>query len=357
MDLPPTPPRENGEVSAPSSKRAKMSSSSSDTRDPDPVDATASSLTEMSNAIKTLSSNQTRLLSDNATLIQHVTTLTNQVTALQRGLDVANRTLTSIHYGTRRLNGVFRFPNDEMMNNNNSSSDEPAANATVAAPLPPILPTMGFDPDSSHHANNSSNNETPSNILPIPSENNKQPPSKSQAEMGGEKFSDNNLFLVDLLIQLKQYGCIDKTNFSKSNYPRDIVRHSGNSSYVKYCLELVEFVAKTDETLNKCIETLADDTIEPTSVITKKASEMLVDACAVKIEEFDSKKVRKKTAIGFGSRIRDYKKMILRVKAQMYPKNQQWTIDMIELMEREEFDKLRNENYEKYYENREESEL
>ena len=161
-------------------------------------------------------------------------------------------------------------------------------------------------------------------------------------------FKDHDLYRGILQTALKEWETLrpDRIVFTG-----DLV-HSKN----QMTPELVEFVAKTDETLTKCIETLADETIEPTSVITKQASEMLVDACAVKIEEFDSKKVRKKTAIGFGSRIRDYKKIILRVKAQIYP-NQQWTIDMIELMEREEFDKLRNENYEKYYENREESEL
>lgn len=326
---------------SPPSKRTKTSPSSScdqpDKRDP-AVDPT-STLSEMSNAIKSLASNQERLLSDNANLVQRVQTLTNQITALQQDLNAANRTLTSIHYGTRRLSGVFRFPsigNDA----NNASRDEPAA----AAPSPPILPPRGLDP--------SHTDETPS--IPIATEKQEQQ-SKSQAKMG-EKFSDNNLFLVDILIKLKECGGINVLNISKSNYPRDIVSHSGNGSYVKYCLELVEFVANSDVTLAECIKTLADQTIRTDDDIIKNAAEMLVDACAEKIEEFDSKKVRKKTAIGFGSRIRDYKKMIIKVKERMHP-GQLFTTDSIELMGREELDKLQTENYDKYYENQDETDL
>ena len=124
------------------------------------------------------------------------------------------------------------------------------------------------------------------------------------------KGSDNNLYLTDILISLRNSGTINVDAISKSTYPRDIVRHSGNTSYIRYCLELVEFVAASNPNLSDCIGTLADLSIDSNDEVLRNASEILANACAEKIEEFDGKKVRKKTAIGFGSRIRDYKKKI-----------------------------------------------
>ena len=54
--------------------------------------------------------------------------------------------------------------------------------------------------------------------------------------------------------------------------------------------------------------------------------------------------------------VRNYKKMIIKNKEQMHP-GQLFTTDSIELMEREELDKLRTENYDKYYENQDETDL
>jgi hypothetical protein len=223
--------------------------------------------------------------------------------------------LASIHKGQKRLNRVFHDPCEH---NEGGEAQE----MTDAVPSVPPL-------------NGNGERHPPPATAAYETTAMEQTPIKSERSSMG---SDNNLYLVDLLIKLRDYGCINVDNISKSAYPREIVKHTGNTSYVRYCLELIEFVASTNDGLSDCIRTLADDTVHNAEVI-QNVAEILVNACAEKIEEFDNKKVRKKTAIGFGSRIRDYKKRIVLAQEEMHP-GESFSVENVELMEREELDEL-----------------
>lgn len=297
------------DTESPPSKRAKTSS-------PEPEDSTSlhSTLVELSSSMKALASNQEKLLADNARLNTAVNALTKQVRELKNGLSTANQMLASIHKGQKRLNRVFHDPCEHIEGGE-------AQEMTGAVPSIPPLNANG----EGHPPPATAYETTAVEQTPVKSE---------RSSMG----SDNNLYLVDLLIKLRDYGCINVDNISKSAYPREIVKHTGNTSYVRYCLELIEFVASTNDGLSDCIRTLADDTV-PNAEVIQNVAEILVNACAEKIEEFDNKKVRKKTAIGFGSRIRDYKKRIVLAQEEMHP-GESFSVENVELMEREELDEL-----------------
>ncbi|KAL7509957.1 hypothetical protein ACHAXN_009357 [Cyclotella atomus] len=273
---------------------------------------TTTALTIMAEKISALAANQEKLLAENAELVSQVKTLTTQIKHLKQGLTTVNQTLSTINNGQQRLNRVFRDPSDHT-----KSIVAAAAAAASDSSAMPSLPAVAAAQEEDMDITTNTGEQTPCKNL---------------------KGSDNNLYLIDILLSLRHYQCINIDKISKSNYPRDIVRHSGNTSYVKYCLELVEFVSATNPALTDCIRSLADSSIENEETI-RNVAEILTDACAEKIEEFDSKKVRKKTAIGFGSRIREYKKKIAQLMGVLNP-DQGYTAENVDLIEREEFDSL-----------------
>lgn len=277
----------------------------------------ASALSQILDKVNELSANQDKLLAENVALVKEVKALTNQVKILKTNLTTATQQINTINNGQQRLNRVFRDPNDTTIGQV-AASLETAAAAAVSVPA---LPTVTMKDE--HHLQSAA----------AATAEGEQTPCKHL------KGSDNNLYLTDILISLRNSGTINIDAISKSTYPRDIVRHSGNTSYIRYCLELVEFVAASNPSLSDCIGTLADLSIDSNDEVLRNASEILANACAEKIEEFDGKKVRKKTAIGFGSRIRDYKKKIAQLMGAMNT-DQGYTVENVDLIDREQFDAL-----------------
>ena len=261
-------------------------------------------LSQMSESIKTISSNQAKLLFDNTRLTSQVSTLTKQVKDLKHSLNNTNQLLLSINNGQKRLNRINKDHPDQSTASSNNSADDQYG---VALPAVPSI-NMDHPPRPS-----------PSNTKPI------------------STTSDNNLYLVDLLLKLHDSGCLNRDFISKSILPSDIVHCSGNKSYIRYCLELAEFVSASNDELTNYMNTLSDQSANED--VLRNAAEIITTACAEKIEQFDSKRVRKKTAIGIGSRVRDYKKKIAQVKQSM-AMGETFTAENVELMEKVELDGL-----------------
>ena len=91
-------------------------------------------------------------------------------------------------------------------------------------------------------------------------------------------------------------------------------------------------MASHNEGLSECIKSLADTSIANSEVI-HNVADILVNACSEKIEELDGKKVRKKTVIGLGSRVRDYKKKMAKGRLGG---GEEWNGELVEREEVEE---------------------
>ena len=282
-------------------------------------------LSRINEAVTLMSANQERLLADNATLINQVNLLTKEVDELKKSLAQANDMLTTIDQGQQRSNGGFRESNHQNSAARTRNPAMPLPTAMNAAAVPSAATTA--DDDETLPALPAMTDDQLPKRTPVRS---------SQKNPNDEKLSDNNLYLIDVLLNLRDIGCINVDHISKSNYPKDLVRCSGNTCYIRYCLELVEFVATSNEELTDCIRSLADESIDNEEVI-RNVVEILVNACSEKIEELDGKKVRKKTVIGLGSRVRDYKKKIAKTRLGNH-----YSAEHVALVEREELDQIKS---------------
>ena len=92
--------------------------------------------------------------------------------------------------------------------------------------------------------------------------------------------------LVDLLIQLRDEGCICQQDISKSNIPNHICS-SSNKKYVSRCLELVKYVGTLRQEVNEKIKIIGDKSVAIGSDGVRNAADVIVDACIEKILQFD----------------------------------------------------------------------
>ena len=155
------------------------------------------------------------------------------------------------------------------------------------------------------------------------------------------KSGDGGLLLADLLLSLRDGGCIVSGQPITKEMPTGICNET-NTSYLQYCIEFINFVGSTDSQVITCINLLGDRTITDKKRL-RDAAEFIANKCSTKLSELDDKLVRKKTAIGMGARIRKYKNEIVKAKLASAPQGSKFTVETVALMERAALDKLKRE--------------
>jgi hypothetical protein len=106
------------------------------------------------------------------------------------------------------------------------------------------------------------------------------------------KSSDAGLNLVDVLIELRDRGCINQENISKSNVPVGICSQS-NRTYVEYCLEFVQFVGSKDPEVLNHIRFFVDKSNNNATEL-RNAAENIVSECCIALKDIDSKALEKR---------------------------------------------------------------
>jgi hypothetical protein len=71
---------------------------------------------------------------------------------------------------------------------------------------------------------------------------------------------------------------------------------------VTYCLQLVEYICASNESVKNSVATLQDRSIID-AVEVRNAAGIVADACFDKIGQLDTKQVRKKSMLGIGKRV------------------------------------------------------
>jgi hypothetical protein len=264
-----------------------------------------STMSEILSAVNKLSDNQDKLLTENALLKSQVNSLHNQVNILKGGLSWANDRLITIHKSNVCMREVFRTP------------DRATSSSSVAAIPPPPSMELSLDPKDTA-ITESFNLEVLGEELPpagsesssvtIPLSNvpvSLDPPISATStttahlcwnhdaeQQSKAKSSDAGLNLVDVLIELRDRGCINQENISKSNVPVGICSQS-NRTYVEYCLEFVQFVGSKDPEVLNHIRFFVDKSNNNATEL-RNAAENIVSECCIALKDIDSKALEKR---------------------------------------------------------------
>ena len=293
-------------------------------------------LGSISATLHLLAEKHDRVVAENAALTAKVECLTNTV-------DVLNNSLISIKHGQDSYQrGFARIFNPNVMQSPHGQANLPPADVTSnAAPTTENVSTsaanVSMDTSSGDQLETAFNLEQAGDTISDPF-GSIAPFNHDANQKSMSSKSDSNIMLVDLLIQLRDEGCICQQDISKSNIPNHICS-SSNKKYVSRCLELVKYVGTLRQEVNEKIKIIGDKSLAIGSDGVRNAADVIVDACIEKILQFDPKEVRRATILGLGTRVRDYKHKIVLAK-NITGRD---ALDRVELIEPDQLAKLDNQ--------------
>ena len=346
-----------------------------------------SSMANIESDIKVLINNQHTMMTENASLRAQVQILTNNSNAMEQKLYEANQHIAKMYQSQQRMKEAMQSPVMAPPVATAASMNGPvmappvATAASMNGPVPISDPnvTVAFDISQFSGANPPTNaipaarkeqdgiNEASSLIQdfameishsdgneivssPVIQTTAPHIDGKVKATIGvapwnfdaeeraTTKTSDKNTKLFSYLIKLRAMGCINTEHFSQCVLVDNTCVRNNKSLY-KYCLQLVEFVAKSNDLVAQSIQQLGDRTIEDEETITNAAN-IIVQACEQKLLEFDpNKTIRKRTVVAFGGKIRDYKQKIARARKDL-DSSGKYTAESVELIEKNDLDGL-----------------
>jgi hypothetical protein len=269
-----------------------------------PVAPLHSGMSNVEGMMKQMLDNQNRILDENVALRAQVQLLSIEIVYLRKGLQYSNQRLQSIDNGNLRLSSILKSP-DKVVSSSAVESppsfpsfDKPDDEASEEGLKPSAHPVALMKQTSSL---------SDSATLPLlhthpkPIVNISRWNYHAQSKCDTKK-NDAKSKVSDLLLTRREKGSINAKRIASATLP-DWICASGNKCYYRYCLEFIQFISATNETLALCIAKIADNTTDDTAALT--AAEEIAKACFDTLKALDGKQVRKYTIIALGTRVRD----------------------------------------------------
>lgn len=170
---------------------------------------------------------------------------------------------------------------------------------------------------------------------PFPKERKRNTDEESATKKRRREIVDGGKSLVSFLTTLSTEKLINQQHISQSTIPTGFCEQN-NRSYIRYALELVEFVIASSDELTVDFINLASDVNSEEAVAT--AAERVADATSKKLEQLDGKKPCL-TLMGIGGRVRRYKKRIVEALGKISPETEV-TMRSVEIIGLEELVEL-----------------
>lgn len=261
-------------------------------------------LSKILTAVHKLSENQDKMLAENAGLKAQVISLNTQVGVLKFGLNQANERANAQYDADRqrrkRMRDAFESP-DPVLSQSAPLYAASANDLTQAAPLNSVC--QEFMMETAHEEASADMTELAQLKTELSVQESQQEGTTVQPlrvaplmwnhdanQKAKQSDSDSNMLIVDVLVRMKEEGCFyQQPDISKATIPFGLCAES-NKTYVTYCLQLVEYICASNESVKNSVATLQDRSIID-AVEVRNAAGIVADACFDKIGQLDTKKV------------------------------------------------------------------